>query len=127
MLMPPSGGRLGSASVMPGYFAAAICLNTAGALVFGDGETNGEVFMKLEEPDSKPRRAVSSVEVSMFGAATGELAIAPIAESACSVRPLASAILSGPDRIDVPADVIIALVHTTRPSYLLAWTWICPL
>src|SRR4051812_39052197 len=83
--------------------------------------------MKLDEPLSNPRRAVSSVEVSMLGAATGELAIWPIAARAAFVLPGSSAILSGPDRNDVPAEAIIALAHTTRPSYLLAWTWIWPL
>src|SRR3954447_14399916 len=83
--------------------------------------------MKLDEPDSKPRRAVSSVDVSMLGAATGERAIVPIAASAAWVFCGSSAILSGPDRIDVPAEAIIALAHTTRPSYLLACSWISPL
>src|SRR3954465_10482730 len=83
--------------------------------------------MKLELPDSNPRRAESSLDVSMFGACTGEVAIAPIFDSASSVFFSSSATLSGPDRIDVPAEAIIALTHTTRPSYLLPWTWICPL
>src|SRR3954453_18273560 len=83
--------------------------------------------MKLDDPDSNPSRAVSSVEVSMLGAATGELAIWPIAASAALVLAGSSAILSGADRTDVPAEAIIALAHTTRPSYLLAWTWIWPL
>src|SRR5215218_367327 len=83
--------------------------------------------MKLDDPDSKPRRAVSSVEVSMLGGATGEWPSVPIVASARSVLRGSSAILSGPDRIEVPAEAIIELAQTTSPSYLLASTWIWPL
>src|SRR3954463_3214434 len=83
--------------------------------------------MNADEPDSKPRRAVSSVEVSMLGGATLEVANCPIVLSASSVFFSSSATLSGPLRNEVPAAVIMALAHTTRPSYLLAWTWIWPL
>ena len=72
--------------------------------------------MKVESPASKPRRAVSSVEVAMFGAATSELARRPMTASARSVGPCSSSTCVGPLRIDVPADSMSWLAHTVRPS-----------
>src|SRR5436309_15864354 len=80
--------------------------------------------MKAEVPDSKPSRAVSSVEVEMLVAAAGELASLPITSSALSVGPCGRATVWGPERIWPPAESISALTHTVKPSYLLAWTWI---
>ena len=59
---------------------------------------------------------MSSFEVSMFGAAAGELASLPMTASACSVGPSARSTDSGPERIWVPADSINALTQTVNPS-----------
>src|SRR3954453_17225863 len=80
--------------------------------------------MNAESPDSKPRRAVSSVDVEMFVAAAGEAGSLPITSSASSVGFSGRSTVVGPERMCPPADSIRALAQTVKPSYLLAWTWI---
>ena len=72
--------------------------------------------MKVELPLSKPSRAVSSVDVVRFDAATGERDRRPRTPSARSVWGLSSLIDFGPERIEVPADSMSWLTSTTRPS-----------
>ena len=52
----------------------------------------------------------------MFGAAAGELASSPITASASSVGSCGRSTSSGPERIWPPADSIIALTQTVKPS-----------
>jgi hypothetical protein len=70
--------------------------------------------MKEASPDSNARRAESSSEVDTPGGAA--CTARAIVASASSVSSRSSSISPGPERIDVPADSIIALAHTTRPS-----------
>jgi len=79
--------------------------------------------MKAELPSSKPRRAVSSSEVEMFGAAAGEAARVPITFMASSVGPSGNDTVVGPERMVPPAGAISAFAQTVKPSYLFAWTW----
>ena len=72
--------------------------------------------MKAESPASKPSRAVSSVEVSMSGGAAEEFANRPITDSASSVGPWGRSTSSGPERIWPPADSIMSLTQTVKPS-----------
>ena len=72
--------------------------------------------MKVELPLSKPSRAVSSVDVVRFDAATRDLDRRPRTSSARSVCGLSSLTCLGPARIDVPADSMSWLTSTTRPS-----------
>ena len=72
--------------------------------------------MNDEPPDSKLSRAVSSIEVSISGGTTEECAYSPITSSARSVGASSRPTSVGPVRIGEPADSIIAVAHTVKPS-----------
>ena len=107
--------------------AQPISLAMSGAFAFAlaIGERVVDHEGRRRPPRSRAARCPPS-EVEMSVAAAGEAASLPITASASSVGFCSRSTVSGPERICAPADSISALTQTVKPSYLLAWTWICP-
>ncbi len=72
--------------------------------------------MKADVAGLEAEPAVSSSEVSMSDGAAGEFASLPITDSASSVGPCGRSTSSGPERIWPPADSIMSLTQTVKPS-----------